>query len=211
MLTRSRARSQGVATVEFYIVAILALLPLLLGTLQTALLLVANHHVDYAAFAAVRRGAVSNGDLDAIRKGFTQAIVPLFVSSGAQLNRENAASRISGAYARAAADVSLHARFTALAPGVTLQRESAIEREGQRVIPNDSLSYRSLGVQEANLLKVEVVYCHPLLVPFARELMIGALRAIDHDPWHQYCYRSGRMPLRSVGISPMQSDFQVRG
>ncbi len=146
-----------------------------------------------------------------IRSEFTKAMVPLFVSSAEPLNRDNVVTRVVGAYARAAVDVSLHARFTTLAPDVTAQREFAIEREGQRVIPNDSLNYRSSGVREANLLKVEVVYCHPLLVPFARELMIGALRTIDHDPWHHYCYSSGRVPIRSVGVTPMQSDFRVRG
>ena len=42
------------ATLEFHIVAVLALLPVCLGTLQIALLLVANHYVDFAAFAAAR-------------------------------------------------------------------------------------------------------------------------------------------------------------
>jgi TadE-like protein len=211
MLTDSLLRSRGVATVEFYIVALFALLPLLLGTLQIGLLLVANHHLDYAAFAAARRGAVSHGDPEAIRSEFTKAIVPLFMSSMEPLNRSNVVIRVAGAYARAAADVSLHARFTTLAPDPAAQREFAIEREGQWIIPNDSLSIRSSGVREANLLKVEVVYCQPLHVPFARELLIGALRRIDRDPWHHYCYATGRAPIRSVGITPMQSDYWVRG
>jgi Flp pilus assembly protein TadG len=211
VLTHSLHRSRGVAAIEFHIVALFALLPLLLGTLQIGLLLVANHHVDYAAFAAARRGAVSHGDPDAIRSEFTRAIVPLFMSSAEPLNRSNVMTRVAGAYARAAVDVRLHARFTTLAPDPAAQREFAIEREGQWIIPNDSLNFRSPGVREANLLKVEVVYCQPLLVPFARELLIGALREIDHDPWHHYCYATGRVPIRSVGVTPMQSDYRVRG
>ena len=195
---------------EFYVVALFALLPLLLGTLQVGLLLVANHVVDFAAFAAVRRGAVANGEPDAIRSEFTRAMVPLFVSSTEPLTRDNVVTRVVRAYARAAIDVGLHARFATLAPDAAMQREFAVEREGQRVIPSDSLNYRNSGVREANVLKVEVVYCHPLLVPFARELLLGTLRTIDHDPWHQYCYSSGRVPIRSVGVSPMQSDFRVR-
>jgi len=211
MLTRVRSRFRGVATVEFYVVALFALLPLLLGTLQVGLLLIANHVVDYASFAAVRVGSVANGDPDAIRSEFARAMVPLFVSSNEPLTRENVVTRVIGAYARASVDVGLHARFTTLAPGPAAQRDFSIEREGQRVIPNDSLNYRSTAVRDANLLKVEIVYCHPLLVPFARELMIGTLRTIDNDPWHQYCYSSGRVPIRSVGVTPMQSDFRVRG
>jgi hypothetical protein len=197
--------------VEFFVVALFALLPLLLGTLQTGLLLVANHHVDYAAFAAARRGAVSHGASDAIRSEFTKAILPLFVSSAEPVDRDNIVSRVGSAYARAAIDVRLYARFSTLAPDSAAQREFGIEREGGRVIPNDSLNYRSAGVRAANQLKVEVVYCHPLIVPFARELLLGALRTIDHDPWHRFCYGAGRLPLRSVGVTPMQSDFRIGG
>jgi hypothetical protein len=98
-----------------------------------------------------------------------------------------------------------------MAPDSAAQRDFSIDREGLRVIPNDSLNYRGPGVRGANLLAVEIVYCHPLLVPFARELLIGALRTIDHDPWHHQCYASGRVPIRSVGITPMQSDFWIGG
>jgi hypothetical protein len=191
------------------VVALLALLPLLLGTLQVGLLLVANHHVDYATFAAVRRGATAHGDPDAIKAEFTRAILPMFVSSAEPLNRENVVARVASAYARAVVDVGLHARFTAIAPDSAAQRDFSIYREGQRVIPNDSLNYRGPGVRGANLLEMAIVYCHPLLVPFARELLIGALRTIDHDPWNHYCYASGRVPIRSVATSPMQSDFFV--
>ncbi|MEO8308943.1 MAG: TadE/TadG family type IV pilus assembly protein [Pseudomonadota bacterium] len=210
MLNPHRHHARGAAMVEFHIVALFALLPLLLGTLQTGLLLVANHHVDYATFSAARRGAVSHGDPDAIRAEFTRAMVPLFVSAN-PVSSDNVVPRVIDAYARAAVDVGLHAHFTTLAPDPVAQREFAIEREGEWVIPNDALNYRSSGVADANLLKIEVVYCHPLLVPFARELLIGALRTFDHDPWHHACYATGRVPLRSVGITPMQSDFRVRG
>jgi hypothetical protein len=211
MLIHFRQHSRGVATTEFFIVALFALLPLLLGTLQTGLLLVANHHVDFAAFAAVRRGAVSHGDMEAIRNEFTRAMLPLFVSSAEPVDRDNIVARVASAYARAAVDVRLYARFATLAPDSAAQREFAIEREGGRIIPNDALNYRSAGVRAANLLKVEIVYCHPLVVPFARELLIGALRTIDHDPWHRFCYGAGRLPLRSLGVTPMQSDFRISG
>jgi hypothetical protein len=204
--------------VEFYIVALFALLPLLLGTLQVSLLLVANHHVDFAAFAAARRGAVANGDPGAIREGFIQGIIPLFSASDEPLDRSNVAVRVARAYAVAAVDVALHARFTTLAPSAAAQRDFAVERERRRVIPNDAINSRGSGIGaasgqtllEASLLKVEVSYCHPLIVPFARQMLIAALRALDHDPWHHLCYLSGRVPLRSVGITPMQSDFWVR-
>ena len=152
MLIRSRFCWRGVATVEFHVVALFALLPLLLGTLQTGLLLVANHHVDYATFAAARRGAMSSGDPDAIRSEFTKAILPLFVSSVEPLNRDNVVTRVGGAYARAVVDVGLHARFTTLAPDAASQREVAIDREGRRIIPErftELSGFRSSGGEPA--------------------------------------------------------------
>lgn len=217
VLRRHRLRSCGAATVEFVIVSLFALLPMLLGTLQVALLLVANHHVDFAAFSAARRGAVSNGALGAMRSEFTKALVPLFVASGNSLDRDNVTSHVAVAYAKAALDVGLYARLSLLSPGREAQEDFAIDRDGRRIIPNDSLNVRktTLGrasgqsLQDANLLKIEVTYCHPLIVPFAREFLIAAVRMVDHDPWNNLCYALGRVPLRSVGVSPMQSDFWV--
>jgi Flp pilus assembly protein TadG len=218
MLIPSRRQSRGVATVEFVVVSLFALLPMLLGTLQVALLLVANHHVDYAAFSAARQGAVSNGDMGAMRAEFTRALVPLFLASGESLDRDNVTARVVGAYARALLAVGLYARFALLSPGSDAQGDFAIERDGRRIIPNDSLNLRKAvtgsvsgqTIQDANLLKVEVVYCHPLIVPFARQFVISAVRMVDHDPWNNLCYSLGRVPIRSVGVSPMHSDFWVR-
>jgi len=173
--------------------------------------------VDFAAFSAARRGAVTNGDMGAMRLEFAKALVPLFIGSDESLDRGNVTSHVVRAFGKATLEVGLHARFELLAPNRIAQQEFAIERDGRRIIPNDSLSARmakrgapvgrSLG--EANLLKVEVVYCHSLIVPFAKQLLIAAVRQVDHDPWHNLCYALGRLPLRSVGVSPMQSDFVI--
>jgi TadE-like protein len=218
MLIPSLIQTRGVATVEFVVVSLFALLPMLLGTLQVALLLVANHQVDYAAFSAARQGAVSNGDMGAMRGEFAKALVPLFVTSAESLDRDNVTGRVIGAYAKAILDVGLYARFELLSPANDAQEDFAIERDGRRVIPNDSLKLRKAvagsasgqTIQEANLLKVGIAYCHPLIVPFARQFLISAVRLVDHDPWNNLCYSLGRVPLRSVGVSPMQSDFWVR-
>jgi hypothetical protein len=64
-------------------------------------------------------------------------------------------------------------------------------------------------LQEANVLRIEISYCRPLIVPFMGPTLLGALRRLDHDLWNQHCYAAGRVPLRSVGVAPMQSDFRV--
>ena len=57
------------------------------------------------------------------------------------------------------------------------------------------------------MLRVEFIYCRPLVVPFVRGFMIGLLRQLDPDPSNLLCYAAGRVPIRTVGTAPMQSDF----
>ncbi len=217
MLIRNLHRSRGAAMIEFHIVALFALIPLCLGILQIGLLLVENHHIDHAAFLAARQGAVKHGELAEIRKAFAQAATTLFVESATPIDRGNLVQRVATAYAAATADIAAYARFQVLAPDVAAQADFSLLRSGRRVIPNDSLEYRSeapgrrsgISLQEANVLRIEVSYCRPLVVPFIGATLLGTLRRLDHDSWNQRCYAAGRIPLRSVGIAPMQSDFRV--
>lgn len=217
MLKRPAARCAGAATVEFHIVALFALLPLCLGMLQLALLMTDNHHIDHAAFLAARRAAMAGGDPDVARRAFAQASSLLFVDAAAEMDAAGAAAKVARAYALAVADQARFGRLRVTAPDPQAQADFAIRRGEGRVIPNDGLEYRTaaagrrsgISIQQANVLRIEVVWCRPLIVPFARELLLGALRTIDRDPWHRYCYAAGRVPVRSEGTSPMQSDFRV--
>lgn len=215
MLT-GRAGCRGAAAVEFQVVATLALLPLCLGMLQLALLVSENHHLDLAAFQAARRAAMEKGELGPARRALAQAASVLFIEAGDDAT-DNLAGRAASAYARALADQALFARVRILSPDADAQADFAQERGGERVIPNDGLQHRSqaagrrsgISIQQANILRLEVNWCRPLIVPFARELLLGALRRIDLDPWHQYCYAEGRVPVSSESATPMQSDFRV--
>jgi len=207
----------GAAMVEFQVVALFALLPLCLGTVQMALLMSDNHHVDHAAFQAARQAAMAHGDLGVARRAFAQAASVLFVAAGEDVDARNVAPRVAAAYAAALADQARFSRMRILGPDANAQEDFAVSRDGVRVIPNDGLEYRprtpgrrsGQSLQQANLLRLEVSWCRPLIVPFARELLLGALRIIDRDPWRQYCYAQGRIALRSEGVTPMQSDFRV--
>jgi Flp pilus assembly protein TadG len=217
VLARGRTPQRGVSTVEFHIVALFALLPLCFGILQVAVLLVDNHHIDYAAYMAARRGATAQGDMGAMRNRFARALTALDIDAATPLDRGNVPTRVAATYARVIQDVTLHARFRLLAPSPTAQADFAVNREGVRVIPNDALALRpaaagarsGLSLQEANVLRLEINYCRPLIVPLVRELLLLTLRTIDADPWHQRCYAAGRVPIRSEGIAAMQSDFRV--
>jgi hypothetical protein len=211
-----RSPQKGAATVEFYLVALLALLPLCLGILQTALLLVTNHHVDNAAFMAARRGAVRQGDVAAMRSEFARALTPLLVAAGS-VDRDNLTERVLSTYAVAQRDVLLFSKIDVISPDARAQQDFVENRNGQHVIPNDALSLRSaapgersgISLQQANILRVRFTYCRSMIVPFIRQLMLGLLQRIDPDPWHGRCYAEGRIPIASVGTAPMQSDFLV--
>jgi hypothetical protein len=215
-MLKGRDACRGAAMVEFQVVATLALLPLCLGMLQLVLLVAENHHLDLAAFHAARRAAMEQGDLGPARRALAQAASVLFIEAGDDA-ADNLAGRAASAYARALADQARFARVRLLSPDESAQQDFAELRGGQRVIPNDGLQYRSpapgrrsgLSIQQANILRLEVNWCRPLIVPLARELLLGALRNIDLDPWHQYCYAEGRVPIRSESATPMQSDFRV--
>jgi hypothetical protein len=219
MLIKGHHHCRGAAMIEFQIVALFALLPLCLGTLQMCLLMVENHHLDHAAFLAARHGSVTHGDPGEVRRAYARAASILFVDSSSALDRGNAVQRVAAAYASATADIEIHARIRVMAPDAQAGADFAISRDGQRVIPNDSLEFRStqpgtksgISLQQANILRVEFSYCRPLIVPFIRPLLVDALRLLDHDPWHQRCYAAGRIPIRSEGVAPMQSDFRVSG
>lgn len=216
MLTR-RVRNAGVAMVEFHIVALFALLPLCLGTLQLALLMGENHHLDHAAFMAAREAAMSHGDVGVARRALARAATVLFVRGDTELDAGNATTRVAAAYATALTDLALHGRIRILNPTPEAQQDFAIDRQGARVIPNDGLEYRpdtpgersGMTLREANMLRLEVDWCRPLVVPFARQLLVGVMRRIDLDPWRQLCYARGRVPVRTRATSPMQSDFRV--
>jgi len=217
-MLKSRARKlAGAAMVEFQAVALLGLLPLCLGLLQSALLAIENHHVDHAAFMAARAGATAHGDTGTMRQEFARAMTPLFVTSSDPLDSGNVTGRVLSAYARALQDIALYGSIKVLSPDAAAQRDFGRTTEGIRAIPNDSLEHRSnsagresgVSLQAANILQVEFTYCRPLIVPFARQMLIGVLQRMDAAPAHQRCYVAGRIPVVSTGIAPMQSDFRT--
>lgn len=217
MLKARDIRSRGAAMVEFHVVALLAALPACLGTIQMALLLEDNHYIDHATYHGTRMAAMANGDLGVARRAFAQAALVLHVDASSPVDSGNAVARAGSAYAATLADMTRFARFRVVSPDAHAQDDFAIVRNGQRVIPNDSLQFRSVvagrrsgvSIQEANILRVEVTYCRPLIVPFARQLLLGAVRLLDRDTFSQFCYSQQRIPVRSRGASPMQSDFRV--
>ena len=217
--TRTAAQG-GAALVEFQIVAILALLPLLLGLLQGALLLIASHTLGYATFQAARSGAMAGADPQVMRRALAVGLLPLHAATFEAITPTNAAAVALSAYASSVANTTAFAQLKILSPSQAAFEDFALaDGAGSVAIRSDGLAHRSLdpgsrsglSIQQANLLHIRVTYCHPLLVPLVDGLLLSLLRQFTTDLHSQACYAAGRVPLQADAILNMQSDARFHG
>ena len=175
---------------EFIIVFPVMLL-LLFGTLQIALLYQAKIQLNYAAFEAARAGALNNAQQWAMQAGLVRGLVPLH-THGAPVGGSGGLLASGRGWLRWArgklwSDVQNNMlRIDVINPsenafsnhGITVEIDGADET----VIPNDSLMYRDASsrggqsIQDANLLKIRVMYCYEMQVPFANRVISSMLR-----------------------------------
>lgn len=211
---RCRAGAPGAALVEFYVVALFALLPFSMAILQTAVLLTARNVLNYATHAAVRAGALEQASVPVMMAALARGLLPLFVRNAEELTPANVVALAGDAYARAYADTLLFARLQIINPAGEAFDDFAETGTGGESIRNDSLEHRSTGrgarsglsIQEANVLDIRVRYCQPLIFPVIDRLLLAALRSLDSNPDHHICYAARRVPITSRGIMHMQSD-----
>ncbi len=220
MAGRRTAPQRGAALVEFQIVAILALLPLLLCLLQGALLFMASHTLGYATFQAARSGAMAGADPQTMRRALAVGLLPLHVATFEPVTADNVVEVALPAYARSVAATTAFAQLQILNPSQAVFDDFAVaDGAGALAIPSDALAHRSLdpgqrsglSVQQANLLHIRVTYCHPLLVPLVDGLLLSLLRPWTMDLRSQACYAAGRVPLQAEAVVNMQSDARFHG
>jgi hypothetical protein len=202
----SPAALRGATLVEFALVLVLGLLPLLLGILQIAQLLVAANVVDLATFMATRQGAVNGADPASMRRELARGLVPLY----ARAARDGLATgdSVASAYALALLDVDTLDTLRVEHPTRADLDRYGEQRAGRRVIPNDAIEFRPTAVQDVNVLTVAVIHCHPLVVPLAGPALAAALFLLDADPRHRFCLSAGRAPILARASLVMQSDVQ---
>lgn len=96
-------------------------------------------------------------------------------------------------------------------------------------IPNDHLIYRSaqikggLSIQDANLLKIRVTYCHRIITPVIgttiKRLMLQNFADTDPDPidgwvvptrgaFTKSCYENDRIPIEAQAVIRMQTPIR---
>ncbi|MFM1887083.1 MAG: hypothetical protein RL026_2240 [Pseudomonadota bacterium] len=217
-LRRAEGQS-GTALIEFQLVLLACLLPLLLGGLQLLLLEFGGRVLDHATYRAARQGAMTGADPQAMASALAVGLMPLHLDATVQAAAGSAGTALVAARARAVADAALFAEIRILAPSQAAFDDHATWVDGKRVIRNDSLETRpttpgprsGLSLQLANLLQIEARYCHRLIVPFADAWLLGLLRWTDTDLDSQLCYAAGRVPLRSRVTVNAQADLAFHG
>ena len=194
-----RSSSVGSSLVELLLaLPFVVLLGLVL--LQTALVFQAHHSLSYAFFEAARQGSVQGGRASAVEAGFANGLVA-FLSPSAHSADPLAArsfsereSLLEAARAHVRAGVAgqwIEIRRISPTPlmfaewGEPARDDNGAWLDGTRVIPSDNLKYRSLAradaasLADATLLKLELRYGTPLLVPFVGAFMTWLMR--QHD------------------------------
>jgi hypothetical protein len=202
-----RRRTGGATLIEFTLVLLLGVLPLVLAILQIAALLVASNTVNLATFLAARQGAVAHAAADAMRRELARGLLPLYVP--AARGGHSPPALVARSYASALRDVFVLDELRIEAPTRAQASRLVQMRDGVRVIPNDALEYRGRLVQEANVLTIVVTHCQPLVVPFVGPALAATLAVFDAEVAHQRCYALGRAPLRARASLVMQSDVLI--
>lgn len=164
---------RGQSLPEFLIV-IPVFLFLMLLIFQLVLIYRAKTTLDYAVLEAARAGAVNNARVGDMRDGLARGLTPLYATSAGTVG-------VGQAWIKAKADLAINSRIEIVSPtrgAWNTYRERQYDR--RLALPNDSLAFREttvlgggVNVQDANLLKIRVVYHYPLIVPFVDLVLRG--------------------------------------
>lgn len=205
-------REAGSASIEFVAAATLVLLPLAGAIFEGVQLAMTRQLLTVAAVEAARVGAVTHGDLGAMRRRLARGLVPLFGAPAPGADH-GAALR---AYASARLEVERPdlTRFSIDRPNAAAFADFAVEAGGHRQIPNDGDSLLAargaasgLTLAQSNILAIRVRYCRRLVVPVLDEIITVALRSsgFSADPFDLLCLARGRVPIEVRATLHMQS------
>lgn len=208
------------------LVAFPVLLVLLFGVFELIMAYRAYLTFEHAVQDAARLAALNNGQHQAMRRGLIRGVAPLYTSI---LGDRNTA--LSAGFSRATAEVDQYmlvrrinppeSAFSVSEHGLREDRRVGDEKRKVTLIPSDRLMFRDseekgeagLSIQDANVLKIEVQWCYPLLVPLLDRLLpeiiqpfpyqAGGDKGVCDEPNGQM--RRG-IAIRTDGLTRMQSD-----
>ena len=221
----------GAALVEWIIVFHVFTL-LGLGAYQWIVIYEAKTTLNHATFMGARKGSLNNADIDQIRGAIAEYMAPLYAPESG--NTVDLVARtgllpdgtcaptphVSGndeIITLTCHDVTEHSRVQILNPTVEAFQDFAedVDEDGTaEEIPNVDLNLRStavgaesgLNIQDANLLKVEVVYGYRLRVPLVNWIFPAVMRRYaEIGSFEDTLLQQNRIPIRSSSIVRMQT------
>ena len=135
---------RGAASVEFYVVALFVLIPLVMAILQLAFLYVGKTTLNHAIFMAARAAALEHGSRSVLRTHLAKGLVPLYARTSDPISRNNVAGIVAPAFTEAFLDVNnpLRTRIEILNPTRASFRDFEQRQNGVPQIPNDNLQFR---------------------------------------------------------------------
>jgi hypothetical protein len=194
-------RSRGQASVE-YLYVIPILLILLFGALQFTFIYEAKLTLNEAVFAGTRQGALNNGSMSAIQDGLEAGLTPLFSQDG-NITALKAGRNVAHTLLN---NPSLATTWIVNPTGAALAGFAQTWTESGTsitAIPNDNLMYRDydpaisptlqdgMTIQDANLLKVRVTICYPMVVPIIDRIIYTVVSGLAPAPVRADTYSGG--------------------
>lgn len=199
--------SKGSALIETLVIFPVFLI-ITLGALQWSLIYEAKSTLNYATFMAARAGAVQNASPGSIRTALLRGMLPLF-------SPNKNITGLLGAAASSSVKVLPYTRIRILNPTKEAFADFGVYPRNSSVkeIPNSQLNLQKttvgaqsgLNIQDANILKLEVIYAHELKVPFVNKVITTIVSWFTRDPVKLAYLRMGRLPILSTSIVRMQS------
>ena len=206
-------KNSGSAVIEFIIAGIVFCL-ILAGAFQMMLLYEGHVRLQQAAFEAARHGIVNNGTAAAIKKGFIQNSLDLYIHGTKPEDILKAYKLSQKAVNYPLTEGGAGVVVTRLNPTPEAFEDFAIEKNNKKFIPNAWLHMKSdeigensqLSIQDANILKIKIKYGFPLEVPVIDKIIGAILTAVNPANQHYYKSTPVRMPLSVTTVMHMQSD-----
>lgn len=227
---KSCKRSRGAALVEFFIVALPVFTMLGLGSYQWIVIYEAKATLNHAAFMAARKGSLYNADIDKIKGALAEYMAPLYAPEDGNTTSLIAKTGVVNGECLptphlpgtdevirlSCHDVTEHSQIRILNPTTEAFDDFAEPIVGLQevAIPNLDLNHRNttvgatsgVNIQDANLLKVEIVYGYRLNVPFVEWVFPAVMRRFaEIGSTEDRLLQQGRIPIRASSIVRMQT------
>jgi TadE-like protein len=174
---------RGQSATEFLVI-FPALVLLVFGILQFALLYQTRAVLNHATLLAARAGAMHNGSTSEMRSALARGLAPLFATEATKADYNNAVLR---AKKEASAGYSAIDILNPTADALSDFGRDKLDGSGGKELPNDTLNYRKtdagpsskISIQDANILHIRVTYCSRLIVPIIDRILYATLHSPD--------------------------------